>query len=289
MPHEIAPLEVGLCSWSVGNSQVNRLGATLKRLELKAVHLALGPILSASTARRNAWITAVKKADWTPTAAMIAFPGQDYSSLATIRKTGGFVPEGLFIKRLNRTVDAARVCKKLGIRYLSTHVGFIPAIQDRLAYTDFLSRLMHVSDEVAKQGVHLLFESGQESPETVAITMERLRRDHVGINFDPANVLLYGNGDPVTAALVLAPWIRHFHAKDCKLYNRAAANGWRGKDANLGQGEACLSEVIRVLVSRSYHGPIIIEREIAKISSKQLSADIVFLRRTIDHARQANI
>ncbi len=289
MPVELAPLEIGLCSWSIGSSQIPRIRAVLSQLDLRAVHLALGPVLAAPAARRNTWISAVKKNTMVPTAAMIAFPGEDYSSLASIRKTGGYVPENVFIKRLKRTVDAAKICKKIGIRYLSTHVGFIPAPRDRVAYADFLSRLMHVSDEVAGQGVSLLFESGQESPETLATTMERLRRDHVGINFDPANILLYGQGDPVTAALVLAPWIKHFHAKDCKLHPRPVADSWRGKDANLGQGDARLADVIRVLVSRSYHGPIVIERELAKVSTRQIAADIAFLRQIVDHVRQANI
>lgn len=289
MSVEVAPLEIGLCSWSIGSSQIARIRAILSQLELRAVHLALGPVLAAPAARRNAWINALKKSNLIPTAAMIAFPGEDYSSLASIRRTGGYAPEKLFIKRLNRTVEAAKICKKIGIRFLSTHVGFIPAPQDRTAYAEYLSRLMHVSDQVAGQGVSLLFESGQESPETLAITMERLRRDHVGINFDPANILLYGHGDPVTAALVLAPWIKHFHAKDCKLLSRPAADSWRGKDANLGQGDACLADVIRVLVSRSYHGPIIIERELTKVSTRQIAADIAFLRQIVDHVRQANI
>ncbi len=289
MTYETSPLEIGLCSWSIGTTQIPRISSALTKLELRAVHLALGPILAAPATRRIAWINAIRKAPWIPTAAMIAFSGENYSSLETIRKTGGFVPEQHFMARVKKTVEAAKLCKKLGIKYLSTHVGFIPLVQNRAVYADFLNRLMHVSDLVAQQGVMLLFESGQESPETLASTMERLRRDHVGINFDPANILLYGHGDPVTAALVLAPWIRHLHAKDCKLHPQATANGWRGKDANLGQGDANLADVLRVLVSRSYHGPVIIERELGRVSIRQMAADIAFLRNAIDHIRQANI
>jgi L-ribulose-5-phosphate 3-epimerase len=79
-----------------------------------------------------------------------------------------------------------------------------------------------------------------------------------GVNFDPANMVLYDEGNPVQAMAVLAPWIRHVHIKDGIRTRRPGA--W-GREVPWGEGEVGAEAFLRELKRLGYAGALAIERE----------------------------
>jgi sugar phosphate isomerase/epimerase len=85
-----------------------------------------------------------------------------------------------------------------------------------------------------------------------------LNAPNVGVNFDPANMLLYDQGDPVAALGVLAPWLRQVHIKDAK---RTRVPGTWGEEVSVGTGEVDWGSFFATLRKLNYAGDFVIERE----------------------------
>ena len=142
---------------------------------------------------------------------MIGTIGEDYSSLETIRKTGGIVPDEHWEANKKIVTAGARLTQQLGCRYMSLHGGFLDE-SDPKAFAKYVERIEWIRDEAKKYGVTVLLESGQETAEDLARFLEKV--PGVYVNFDPANMILYGKGEPREAVKLLAPWIRQVHVKD---------------------------------------------------------------------------
>jgi len=97
-----------------------------------------------------------------------------------------------------------------------------------------IERLREVADVFGEKGIELAFETGQESGESLQRFLFKLDRANVGVNFDPANMILYEKGDPIQALRTLAPWLKQCHLKDANKTRRPGA--W-GEEVPLGAGE----------------------------------------------------
>jgi sugar phosphate isomerase/epimerase len=152
---------------------------------------------------------------------------------------------------------AAEVTAKLGVKYLSTHAGFIDEGDEAYA-AKIIKRLRTLADLAEDAGVILLFETGQETAEELATFMEKLDHNSVGVNFDPANIILYNKGNPIAALRWLAPWIQHLHVKDA---TRTKVPGTWGAEVPWGDGEVGAAEFLKALEEIGFDGPMAIERE----------------------------
>jgi len=86
------------------------------------------------------------------------------------------------------------------------------------------------------------------------------KRGNLRINFDPANMILYGTGDPITALDTLGQYVTTVHCKDGDWPPRAIA-GALGTEQPLGQGSVGMERFIAKLKDIGYKGPLTIERE----------------------------
>jgi len=227
---------------------------SLQELGLEHVHLAVG---AACVEGGEAFCEAVKAQPWTITSAMIGFPQEDYSSLDTIRRTGGIVPDAEWPENRRLFLRAADVASALGTPYLSMHAGFLDH-HDAVYARKFGDRIRELGDAAAERKLGLLLETGQESAADLRRFLEELRHPAVGVNFDPANMILYDKDEPVQAVRVLAPWIRHVHIKDAI---RTKTAGTWGKEVPWGDGEVNASRFLAALESTGYTGALAIERE----------------------------
>ena len=189
---------------------------------------------------------------------MLGFPGEDYTTPATIKETGGFGKPQWRAERLDRLSWALERTLALGLNSLTLHAGFLPqpADPDRSSMLDTLAR----AGELASQKkVTLAFETGQETADLLRLTLDELKSPYIKVNFDPANMLLYDMGDPIRAVELLGPDIQSVHVKDAR---RPKVAGQWGEEVPLGEGEVDIRRFVKALKAVGYGGPLIIEREV---------------------------
>ena len=258
MPAPIEPLAVGVCSWSLQVTSVPELKGFLDRLGIDVVQIACGDPHHASWSEGDAMPAAATAAGFRMSGAMLGFPGEDYTTPATIEKTGGFGDPATRPERLERFRWALDRTKALGLSDLMLHAGFIPEVGDP-ARKGFLDTLSQVGDLAQRAGVVVAFETGQERAALLRRTLDDLKSPALKVNFDPANMLLYDMDDPLAVLDLLAPDIRSVHVKDA---TRPTAKGEWGTEVPLGRGQTNTCEFVRALKRVGYRGPLCIEREV---------------------------
>jgi len=255
---EIGGHIIGVCSWSLQPKGMSDLIAKVKSLSLSHMQLDLTMLLDLEETVRAETIAQLKQSGIQLTAGMVHFAGEDYSKISVIKQTGGYVPDAKWMERRDLTADAARVAKHLGLTKLSTHVGFIPASSD-LGYAKIVEHVREIAQICGDQGVDLLMESGQEAAPELLQFLNDVPASNVFINFDPANMVLYGAGNPLEAISILNRHIAHVHIKDAK-YSQNPGSAW-GDEVPFGTGEVPPGEFIGALHEANYQGPLVIERE----------------------------
>ena len=183
--------------------------------------------------------------------------------------TNGLVPVEYRFARMEALKRGSDFARKIHVSQMITHVGFIPEDPNSELYRGLLSALRVVVNKCRENGQKFLFETGQETPITLKRTLEELGLPNVGINLDPANLLMYGKGNPVDALDVFGKYVCDIHAKDGE-YPSDGRN--LGPETALGKGRVDFPALVRKLKELGYDGPITIERE---ITGEEQTRDIV--------------
>jgi len=262
---------IGICSWSL-QTDVAGVADAMDKIGIEHVHLG---VRAALEDKADDYLAAVQKQNWTVSCTMIDFPQEDYSTLESIKVTGGIVPDEYWEQSRQLFVGATDVTVQLGIKYLSMHAGFIDE-SDAAHKMKFYDRIRCLADAAGEKDIMLLLETGQETAEELRQFLEELNHPAVGVNFDPANMILYDKGNPIEAVRVLAPWIKHIHIKDA---NRTTRPGAWGAEVPWGDGEVGPEAFLNVLEEIGFEGVLAIEREAGndrfgdiKLAAKRLSS-----------------
>jgi sugar phosphate isomerase/epimerase len=250
--------DIGVCSWSLQPQGVAQLVDLTKQLGLEHVQLALGPLVMLDDKRKFQELGHLKKSGLTLTAGMINFPGEDYATIDAIRRTGGYVSDDEWPARKALSVQAAQLAAELGIRKVSTHIGFVPPEGDA-GYDLIRNRVRQIAEVFKGHDLDLLLETGQERADELLAFLHDVQAPNVFINFDPANIILYGAGDPMAAMHTLAPLIRHVHVKDATASSKPGEE-W-GEEVAFGTGQVGPKRFLDALRAIKYDGPLAIERE----------------------------
>lgn len=278
------PLTISLCSWSLQLDNYDALKQEIHRFGIDGVHLHVGSFITMSEADREKALAPFRASkDLIITATMVGYFGENYTTLATIKETGGLIPDALYPERHKRLIEAAKITKSLGVSVLTTHAGFIPSKKENAAHFDaMVARFRDIADELATLGITLGFETGQETADDLATFLSALQRDNIGANFDPANMVLYGKGNPVDSVIRLAPFLKHMHVKDAKKFlpEPTDPTAWRGLEVAVGDGDAKVSQVIEAAVRCGYRGAVAIEREVGATRGKDIAKAISELKTT---------
>jgi L-ribulose-5-phosphate 3-epimerase len=240
---------IGVCSWSLGNDFDKIVAAGVD-----CVHLALAPAISDGG---NQYLAKAAKSKLTVTATMINFPQEDYTTLESIKTSGGIVPDTNWWDNRELALRAIELTAEMKLQYLSMHFGFIDTENPAKAKT-LIERTRMLADAAGENNIILLMETGQESAGELGEFLEKLNHPALGVNFDPANMIMYGKGNPVEAAGVLSPWIKHVHIKDALL---TKTPGTWGTEVVWGTGEVDADKFLKALKSAGYAGTLAIERE----------------------------
>ncbi len=273
----IAGHDIAVCTWSLKPKDTPDLIATVQSLGLEHIQLDLSPLIFLDDKRKHFEIGQFRASRIHITAGMIHFPGEDYSSISTIRETGGFVPDADWELRRRMTIQAGLLAAEIGVSRLSTHIGFIPP-SNYPAYAALIARVKDVASDLSAAGVELLMETGQENAAELLQFINDLGHRNVGVNFDPANMILYGAGDPLEAINTLSRHIRHVHVKDGRISDQPGVN-W-GVEVPFGTGDVNPAAFLESLHRVGYHGPLAIEREAGDQRAQDVKAAIETLQRT---------
>ena len=244
---------IGVCSWSIYND-FEKINILMESLRFEHIHLDLRPVCIEQSAE---YMRQVRRQNWIISSTMIGFPQEDYSTLETIRKTGGIVPDQYWQRNRQLFVKAIEATKSLDVKYLSAHIGFIDHLQPA-DYQKLLDRVRSLADEALEREVVLLMETGQESADDLKRFLQDMNHPAVGVNFDPANMILYDRGDPIAAVKTLAPWIKHVHIKDAIL---TSTPGTWGAEVPWGPGQVGREHFLESLREIQYDGAVAVERE----------------------------
>ena len=248
---------VGVCTWSLQPRSAEDLVDRLGEVDLDRVQLALCPILDeperfGDVGRR------FEAAGVRILSGMVTAVGEDYSTLESIRETGGVRPDRTWPLNLERAPAAAELAAGLGIELVTMHVGFIPHRIEDCGYAILLERIRTIADRFWKHGIKLGLETGQETAATLIDTIRVLDHEGIRVNFDPANMLLYGMGDPIDAIERLSPWVAQVHIKDAR---RSEIAGVWGAETRMGEGEIDWDGFLGHVLAIDPPVDVLIERE----------------------------
>src|ERR1035438_8779520 len=193
---------LAVCSWSLQPASPADLAAKLESTGIRRVQLALDPLRDSpgewaetSALFRQKGITAVS--------GMFGCVGEDYSTLETIRVTGGLAPDATWEQNWTNIQATAALARQLGLKLVSFHAGFLPQVETDPNFAKMLRRLAETADVFQAANIALGLETGQETAPVLVRLLQKLKRQNVVVSFDPANMILYDKGDPVAALRVL--------------------------------------------------------------------------------------
>ena len=262
------------CSWSLRTASPDELADALDRCGLRAVQLALVPCVEDAAAWGGA-IERLRARGIETVSGMLATVGEDYSTLKTIARTGGVRPDATWPATRALAERVAAFAGAHGVGLVTFHAGFIPHERGSTERRAMVARLREVANLFAARGVRVAFETGQEAADTLLGALEEIAHPNVGVNFDPANMILYGMGDPVAALRALAAHVRQVHVKDA--VSTDVPGTW-GREVVAGTGavdwKAFLAEVRRL--PRAVD--LVIEREAGPTREADIRAAAALVR-----------
>lgn len=248
---------LAVCTWSLQPTDPAQLLRQLEAIGLKRVQCAIDP-LRENPAVWGDFAAQCARAGVTFASGMFGCEGEDYTTMETIRRTGGIVPDATWAKNRANIQRTAEIASALGLKLVTFHAGFLPHEESDPAFAALLARMREVADVFAARGIDLGLETGQESADTLAAFLRVLDRRNVGVNFDPANMILYDKGDPIAALRTLAPWLKQCHLKDA---TRTRVPGTWGEEVAVGTGQVDWARFFAVLEEIGFKGYCCIERE----------------------------
>lgn len=252
-------------------AKVRELGLDHVQLQYPAAHDTLPG--------RLAILEAAQKNGVTITTIFCGFAGESYADVPTVQRTVGFVPPGPRAERVALVSRISDFAASLGVSRLGAHIGWIPEDHLDPMHGEVVQVMTQICDEIAPKGQVIALETGQETAAGLRHFLEEVNRPNIKVNFDPANMILYGNDEPNAALDVLYPWIDGVHCKDGKWPTPTEAEtGQIGQEVPLGQGDVHFFQWLKKLVALGYQGPLTIERE---ISGEQQARDIAAARALI--------
>ena len=203
------------------------------------------------------------------TSAVATGPGPEVYDFYQGPLTIGLVPRQYRAERIARMKEISDFAVKARIPAVQSHCGFIPENPNDPAYQEAVEAIRAVAAYCRQNGQKFRCETGQETPITLVRAIRDVGLDNVGVNFDAANLILYGKANPVDAIEILGPYIQGVHAKD-GLYPTGPKE--LGKEVPIGEGKVNFPVLIARLKQIGYRNPLTIEREIA---GEKQTADIL--------------
>ena len=200
------------------------------------------------------------------------------------------------IEKTRRIMEASHLFQT---NVLTTHIGVVPADRDSKLYAEVVETLRTVGALAVDNGMVLAIETGPESPEQLNQLLVDVDHRGIGVNMDPANLVMVQNADAAAAVRLLGKFIVHTHAKDgihirdCdpkRVYDAFAEGGFDQlvaetgelfREVELGRGQVDWTDYLNALNEVGYNGFLTIEREVGAHPEKDIAEAVQFLKAEI--------
>ncbi len=273
--------QIGVCSWSLRATGPQDLADKVKALGLKKVQLGLTPHRDDPGTWEGVQ-EILGESGIAIVSGMFSTLGEDYTTPETIRRTGGIVPDEYWEENQKLAAAAAALARQMGLKSVSTHAGFLPHERSDPNFDKLSQRVAALAQMYSEIGVPLLLESGQESADTLLVFLDEMAArgaSGLGVNFDPANLILYDMDEPIEALRKLVPHVQQVHVKDAK---RPTVKGQWGEEVIVGTGLVDWVAFARILAEADFQGDYIFEREAGDDRVGDISKGIVTLQAAME-------
>lgn len=203
----------------------------------------------------------------TLTAVFGGFEGESYADIPTVLETVGIVPPAMRAARVQEMKEIADFAHMLQCNVVALHLGFIPHDKSDPLYGEVVEVTRDILDHCKNNNQNLHLETGQETAAGLLEFIADVERDNLFINFDPANMILYGTGEPIEALRQVGALVRSVHCKDATWADNPGVE-W-GAEVPLNNGAVGMEDYLRTLDEIGYTGPLTIEREISEDPERQ--------------------
>jgi sugar phosphate isomerase/epimerase len=234
--------------------------ATVKSLGVRCGQLGVAGGMELNPAVAARWRAALTEAEFTLVTVVAAYLGEDYADIPTVQRTVGFIPPQFREEREQRTCAVSDFAGALGVKSIACHIGFVPEDPSDPDYVAVRGMVRRICAHAARHGQTFALETGQEPAHVLLNFLKDVAQPNLGINFDPANMILYGTGDPVEALDLLGPHVLSVHCKDGD-WPAKDAPGSLGLERPLGEGSVGIPRFLEKLKAVDFRGPLNIERE----------------------------
>jgi sugar phosphate isomerase/epimerase len=249
-------LEIGAMFWAVRDTI-----AKVKLMGARCGQLGVAGDLALDVAAVAEWKAEMEREQFPIVTCFAAYNGESYADVPTVQQTVGFIPPATRDEREARTIELSDFAAALGVKSIACHIGFVPEDEAHPDYVAVRAMVRRICDHAAKNGQTFALETGQEPAVTLLHFLKDCDRENLGINFDPANMILYGTGDPIEALDILKARVISVHAKDGD-WPPADKKDALGTEMPLGQGSVGMERFVAKLKEIGYKGTINVEREI---------------------------
>jgi sugar phosphate isomerase/epimerase len=248
--HDLKRLEPGAMFWAERDTLDE-----IRALGVRCGQMGIPGGMKLTDAAAKAW-----RSDLEVVTVFAAYDGEDYADIPTVQRTVGFIPAATRDERERRTYEVSDFAASLGVNSIACHIGFVPEDSAHPDYIMVRALVRRICDHAAQHGQTFALETGQEPAPVLLRFIEDVARPNLRINFDPANMILYGTGDPIEALKLLGPLVASVHCKDGD-WPPPGVPGALGRERPLGDGAVGIARYVRTLAEIGFRGPLNVERE----------------------------
>lgn len=248
--------EVGIFFWAEPDALATV--RTVKSCGVVSGQLAIDGTVKLTPETTAAWKAALAAEDFHVFTVFAAYEGESYADIPTVERTVGFIPRDVRAAREIRTREVIDFAAALGVKSFGCHVGCIPHDTSHPDYQPVLELIRRIADYAASFGMTFCLETGQEPAAQLLAFFEAAARPNLRINFDPANMILYGSGEPIEAFRLLRSHVVSVHGKDGDWPDKSQP-GALGTERLLGEGSVNIPKFVATLQETGYTGPICVE------------------------------
>jgi sugar phosphate isomerase/epimerase len=238
-----------------------------RELGVRTIHLHSPHASSRTPERAQEFKRRLRELDIEITCVFAGFEGESYADIPTVKRTVGLVPQTTRASRKSELKAIADFSRRLGVDRVGVHLGFVPHDPADVDYQAIVDLTRDLCGHLSGNGQALHLETGQEPADVLIRFLDDVDRENLFVNFDPANMILYGAGEPLAALELIGARVRSVHCKDA-VWSDQPGITW-GRETPLGEGDVDFAAFLQVLRRIEYDGPLTIEREIPQEPERQ--------------------